>query len=381
MSVRKRALRPIGDPYVVQEAPGVTVRDRLKGLTHGDEAVLRLVGAHLGSLAASNLAQYCRAGQEHTSRTWALRKRELTARSSSRWAGALTKSTHDQYALARRSQLAYRDTLTDGIRMLRRRLSLPLGAKGTRGNPGGYRSQAEWFHKSRRLHILEARLSAVEADLAVGRVRVVRGGRKLARNRHHLVAAGLTEAQWRERWESARWFLRADGEAGKKFGNDTIRVTPNGEVSIKLPTPLARMANAPRGRYLLSAQVAFRHRGQEWADRVALHQAVAYEIHFDAVRGRWYLTASWKRPTVQVGSIASVRAEGLIGVDTNADHFAAYQLDVHGNPVGNPHRFPCDLTGPASLRDAQLRHSLSQLLRRASGLGVTAIAIEDLDFS
>ncbi|WP_434091277.1 transposase [Streptomyces flaveus] len=209
----------------------------------------------------------------------------------------------------------------------------------------------------------------------------MRGGKKLANNRHHLTAAGLTETAWRERWEAARWFLSADGESGKRFGNETIRVTPHGEVSIKLPKPLQYLANSPRGRYVLSARVAFRHRGAEWADRIAHNRAVAYEIHYDVAKGRWYLTASWKRPAVQAIPLEAARAGGLIGVDTNADHFAAYRLDAHGNPVGDPRRFTYDLTGSADHRDAQLRHTLSQLLRWATRTGVSAIAVEDLDFS
>ncbi|MFY7631463.1 IS200/IS605 family accessory protein TnpB-related protein [Streptomyces sp. NY05-11A] len=98
-------------------------------------------------------------------------------------------------------------------------------------------------------------------------------------------------------------------------------------------------------------------------------------------KGRWYLTASWKRPAVQTIPLEAARAGGLIGVDTNADHFAAYRLDQHGNPVGYPQRFTYDLTGSADHRDAQLRHALSQLLRWATRIGVTAIAVEDLDFS
>ncbi|MFI5634090.1 hypothetical protein ACIA8E_32920 [Streptomyces sp. NPDC051664] len=68
-------------------------------------------------------------------------------------------------------------------------------------------------------------------------------------------------------------------------------------------------------------------------------------------------------------------------MDTNADHFAAYRLDTPGNPVGDPHRFTYDLTGSADHRDAQLRHAFIQLLRWATRTGVTAIAVEDPDFS
>ncbi len=246
--------------------------------------------------------------------------------------------------------------------------------------PGGYRSRQEWFAKSRRLHLLQDRLERERADRETGRVRVVRGGRKLLRNRHHLQAAQLTEAQWRVRWEAERWFLQTDGESGKRYGNETIRVSPGGEVSIKLPAPLAGLANAPHGRYVLACRVAFRHRGQQWADRIAADRAVAYRIHYDVTRDRWYLTASWQIPPVRTVPLEAIRSGGLTGVDTNADHLAAWRLDTHGNPVGEPRRFDYDVSGSASHRDAQVRHALIRLLHWAKRHGV-AIAIEDLDFA
>src|SRR5262249_6222546 len=215
-----------------------------------DEKVLALIGAHLGSLASRDLAVRCQDGLEHSSETWAARKQALTAESSSRWAGSITKATHDQWALSRRGQLAHIQSLEASVRAIRHRLSLPLGEKGSKRAPGGYRTRQEWFAKTRRLHVLEDRLERERADRAGGAVRVVRGGKKLARARHNLDAAGLTEAAWRERWEAARWFLAADGESGKRHGNETIRVTPDGEISIKLPAPLAEYANAKHGRYV-----------------------------------------------------------------------------------------------------------------------------------
>jgi IS605 OrfB family transposase len=209
---------------------------------------------------------------------------------------------------------------------------------------------------------------------------VVRGGKKLARARHHLEAAGLTEAGWRLRWQAQRWFLQADGESGKRYGNETIRISPDGEVSIKLPAPLAGLANAPHGRYVFAGRVRFRHREEEWADRVAASRAVAYRIHYDPDRGRWYVTAAWQIPTVKAVPLEAVRAGGLAGVDLNADHLAAWRLDRHGNPVGDPRRFDYRLTGAAQHRDAQVRHALIRLLHWAARHGL-ALAIEDLDFA
>ncbi|MFC0863910.1 hypothetical protein ACFHYQ_16525 [Sphaerimonospora cavernae] len=95
-------LRRIDAPFVVPGPAGVAVRDRLKHLTVRDEMVLRLVGGHLGSLAGTDLKARCAAGLGHDGERWAARKRALTGPSSSRWAGSITKATHDQWALARR---------------------------------------------------------------------------------------------------------------------------------------------------------------------------------------------------------------------------------------------------------------------------------------
>ncbi|GAA4628327.1 hypothetical protein GCM10023196_044210 [Actinoallomurus vinaceus] len=200
--------------------------------------MLRLVGDHLGSLASGDLKARCAAGLDHDTGQWADRKRAITVDASSRWAGSITKATHDQWALARRSQLAHIRDLEAAVAMITHRLSLPVGEKGTKKAPGGYRSAQEWFAKTRRLHLLQDRLEHQRADHQAGRVRIVRGGKKLLRTRHNLDAAELTKAEWREKWQAGRRFLAADGESGKRYGNETIRVTPEGEVSIKLPVPV-----------------------------------------------------------------------------------------------------------------------------------------------
>ncbi|MEV0690373.1 IS200/IS605 family accessory protein TnpB-related protein [Streptomyces sp. NPDC050388] len=374
-------LRELAAPFVAPGPSGVAVRTRLKQLTPADVEVLRRVGAHLGALASGDLKARCRDGLGHDAEAWAVRKRELTSASSSRWAGSITKATHDQWALARRGQAAHLQCLEAAVRTIGHRLSLPIGEKGSKRAPGGYRSKREWHAKTRRLHTLEDRLARERADRESGTVHVVRGGKRLARNRHHLEATQLTEVEWRRRWEAERWFLQADGESGKRFGNETIRVGPNGEVSIRLPAPLRQWANAPHGRYVLTGRVAFAHRGPDWADRIAANRAVAYRIHHDPARGRWYVTASWQIPPTRTIPIEAALADGVIGVDMNADHLAAWRLDTCGNPTGSPRRFFCDLSGTAGHRDAQVRHALTRLLHWTRACGVKAIAVEDLDFT
>ena len=210
---------------------------------------------------------------------------------------------------------------------------------------------------------------------------MVRAGRKLLNTRPHLAAAHLTEAPWRQRWEASRWFLSADREWGKRFGNATIRVTPDGEISVKLPAPRAGLANSKHGRYVLAAKVSFAHRGDERRDRIEANRAVAYRMHLDVERGRCYPDASWTHKGLRIVPLDSLRAGGVVGVDMNTDHLAAGHLDRYGNPVGEPRRFGCDMSASASHRDAQLRHARARLLHWARGRGVQAIAIEDLDFT
>jgi hypothetical protein len=85
---------------------------------------------------------------------------------------------------ARRAQFTHIQGLEAGIAAIAHRLSLPVGEKGTKRSAGGYP---------------------------------------------------------RELWEAERWLLSADRESGKRFGNETIRLTPDGEVSLKLPAALAHL--------------------------------------------------------------------------------------------------------------------------------------------
>src|SRR5215475_1638310 len=65
-SMREGSLRTIAAPFVAVGPSGVAIRTRLKHLSAADEQMLRLVGAHLGSLAARDLERRCADGLEHS---------------------------------------------------------------------------------------------------------------------------------------------------------------------------------------------------------------------------------------------------------------------------------------------------------------------------
>jgi hypothetical protein len=246
----------------------------------------------------------------------------------------------------------------------------------------GYATAAERHAKTTRLQVLTARLGRVERQLDSGTVSVVRGGKSLLRTRNNLAATGLAEDQWRRLWESARLFLTADGEAAKACGNETIRWHPEqGWVEIKLPAPLAHLANRPHGRYRLSCPVAFSYRGDEVAAQAA-SGAIRYDISCDPARGRWYLDASWKRVPAPVPSLGELRANPVVAVDVNHGHLAAAVIAPDGNVLGAPATIPLGLARlPSATRDGRLRAAISALIAAAKARGARAIVIEDLDFA
>ena len=246
----------------------------------------------------------------------------------------------------------------------------------------GYATPAERHAKVIRLKSLRARLARAERQLAAGAVSVVRGGRALLRKRASLAAAGLTETQWRAEWEAARLFLTADGEKGKPFGNETIRFNPDeGWLELKLPVPLAHLANQPHGRCRLSCPVAFTYRGDEVAAQAATG-AVRYDVSVNPGSGRWYLDASWATAPAPVPSLAELRAHPVVAVDVNAGHLDVAVLTADGNVTGQPFTLPLELAGlPATTRDGRLRAAVSTLIATAKQHGARAVVIENLDFT
>ena len=367
-------LRPVAAPFVAAAPAGARVRTRLR-VSARDEAVLWASGRHLGSLAGRDLAARCAQGGA-TCR--AGRKRLLTAESSSRWAGAITRTSDDQVRLAGRNLRAQASSLQSRIRQIQARLAVPAG--GRAGRVRGYATGAERHAKAVRLQVLRARLSRVERRMRS--VSVVRGGKALLRRRGNLAAAGLTQAQWRQEWEAARLFLTADGEKDKAWGNETIRWNPEeGWLEIKLPAPLAHLANRPHGRYRLSAPVGFSYRGGEVAAQAATG-AVRYDISCDPVRGRWYLDASWTTPATPVPGLPELRAHPVLAIDLNHGHLAVWAVTADGNPAGPAVTVPLALSGlPTAQRDGRLRAAVSTVIALARQRGCQAVAIEDLDFA
>ncbi len=396
-----RGVKPVAAPA------GAAIITRLQ-TTPEDERVLDLVAEHVGALRRADLAAISgpqpldpamdgEAKRQDRRRRLNTRKKALTAQSSARWANAIIAGNDAQYRRARDAQHRHLIGLRAAIATIEKRLAAPTGgtlspeqcrARRKAKLAKGYATQAERFAKQRRLQVLRAELGRVSADRDNHRVRVTEGGKRLAKSRHNLPAANLTESRWREQWNCARDRIEAKGSSDEPFGNLTITVTPAGEVSLRLPKPLEHLANAPHGRYMLSGTAVFAYRGDEWWARITGGQPVAYAITRRPGRGGRYLTAAWAcTPTTSDTMCApnpagDPRADGpVVGVDLNDGHLAVRRLDEHGNPVGRPERINVDLSGPSARRDAQVRHAITRVLHYTERHGIGAIAVEDLDFA
>jgi hypothetical protein len=396
-----RGVKPVAGPS------GAAITTRLR-TTPADERVLDLVAQHVGGLRRSDLAAVTRpepldSALDEEARRQArrdrlnTRKKALTPESSARWANAIIAGNDGQYRLARDAQHRHIIGLRAAIATIEKRLAAPTGdtltpeqrrARRKAKLPKGYATQSERFQKQRRLQMLRAKLDRVTTDWDNYRVHVVEGGKRLAKTRQNLPAANLTESGWREEWDCARDRIEAKGSGDEPFGNLTITVTPDGQVSLRLPKPLEHLANAPHGRYVLSGRAEFVYRADEWRARITSGKSMSYAITRKPGRAGRYLTAAWAcTPTTSDALWAqSPRGDGhadgpVVGVDLNDGHLAVRRLDEHGNPVGRPERIVLDLSGSSARRDAQVRHAITRLLHYTRRHGVDTVAVEDLDFA
>lgn len=386
-------MRRLREPFVAAPPGGAAIRTRLR-VTAEEHDLLLDVGALLGRLRSVDLVRLLdhntrpsdtlTKADRNQVRAW--RKRDLTAMSSSRIANSITRSNNDLWRLAWRNLHAQRHTLTSQIDVLEKRCAIKPGERV--GGVRGYRSAAERSAKQQRLRLCRRRLAGVEDRIAARRPSICVGGKALARHRHNLDAADLTETAWRARWDAARAFLTFIGTAGERFGNDTLSVDPDtGQVTLSLPAALAHRSNTggPRRWYRFAHPVEFAHRDEEWAARAAAREAIRYRLRYDPEarkgRGVWYLDASWATNPDPLPYLEQLRSHPTVGVDLNAGWIAAHTVDASGNPLGRPVAIPIPQQGPRRRRLGQLRAAITELLDTAEASGCLSVTIEDLDFA
>ncbi|MCL4449192.1 MAG: hypothetical protein M1483_00485 [Actinobacteria bacterium] len=401
----RRILHPVHGTAQAPFFQAMRIRTRIP-VTEHDRMVLEILGRYFDHLQGKDLARCCVDGRNSIKDGWAERKRVLTEDCSSRWAGYITKKSNDSWNTARRNQRRHLSDLESAISTIEKKLVLPVhsqsereairkkeaeNAKAESKKPRklifGYRTKHEHAMKRQRLDHLKSERDSLKKNLDNSVVHITRGGKQLLKNRLHLDEAGSEEFNWCAKWRAKRFTFGANGEKGVIYGNQTIRVSPDGTVDIDLPEKFSRLANSTtRGttRYRLDTKAIFSYRGKEWLSQVNANRAVAYEVVF-AAKGRIYLDASFTPESSEcvpdLNKLLKDLKLRVLSVDLNHGFLAPVVLDRSGNMISRLNHIPFiteDLS--ASRRDGHLRQAITDVLNIAKYYECSMIVVENLGF-
>ena len=252
-------------------------------------------------------------------------------------------------------------------------------------------------HKRRRLANLRHRLSALEVDISVGRVRLCFGSKRLWQKQHHLADNGYADhEEWLSDWRDSRsdeFFVLGSRDETAGCQLCVLNVADDGALTLRLRMPDSLAER--HGKYLLIENVRFayghdqvlaalqsnaeytrcrREHGEKAARSTELGQAISYRFKRDG-RG-WRVFVTTRMMDVPV---VTDRRRGAIGVDLNADHLAVAETDASGNCL-NAWRVPLVTYGKSTHQaEALIGDAVAGVVEYARDVG-KPIVIERLDF-
>ena len=251
--------------------------------------------------------------------------------------------------------------------------------------------------KKRRLAHLQHRLAALEDDIAVGRVRLCFGPKRLWRKQHNLETNGYaSHEEWLRDWREARsdeFFVLGSRDETAGCHLCVAAVADDGTLTLRLRLPDC-LANQ-HGKYLVMQGVRFaygheqvlaalesnaeyvayrREHGEKAARAMSLGQAISYRFKRDGKGWRVFVSTQMMDVTV-----VTDQRHGAIGVDLNADHLAVAETNGSGNYV-NAWRVPLVTYGKdAHQAEALIGDAVASVVAYAKEAG-KPIVIEKLDF-
>ena len=251
--------------------------------------------------------------------------------------------------------------------------------------------------KKRRLAHLRHRLAALEDDIAVGRVRLCFGPKRLWRKQHNLETNGYaSHEEWLRDWREARsdeFFVLGSRDETAGCHLCVAVVADDGTLTLRLRLPDC-LANQ-HGKYLVMQGVRFvygheqvlaalesnaeyvayrREHGEKAARATSLGQAISYRFKRDGKGWRVFVSTQMMDVTV-----VTDQRHGAIGVDLNADHLAVAETNGSGNYV-NAWRVPLVTYGKdAHQAEALIGDAVASVVAYAKEAG-KPIVIEKLDF-
>ena len=199
--------------------------------------------------------------------------------------------------------------------------------------------------KKRRLGMLKARLSNMQADQASDQVRLCFGSKKLFHAQFELKANGYASHQeWRQDWlveRSSQFFVLGSKDESAGCQGCRAAVAEDGSMSLALRLPDAL---ASQGKYLTITGIRFAYGHGQIAAALNTSQRItattkagvatlkrtgtALSYRFVRDTKGWRVFVSVQAQPVKIGTNSFM---GAVGVDINADHLAVSETDRFGN--------------------------------------------------
>jgi len=209
-------------------------------------------------------------------------------------------------------------------------------------------ARADKLHqKKRRLGLLQARLSNLQADQATGKTRLCFGSKKLFQAQFNLEANGYASHQeWKQDWlveRSSQFFVLGSKDESAGCQGCQAALQEDGSLSLTLRLPDALVS---QGKYLTLTGIRFAYGHGEIVAALNSGQritaqtksgaatvkrtgtALSYRFVRDAKGWRVFVSCQ-----AQAVNIETNGAMGAVGVDVNADHLAVSETDRFGNLI------------------------------------------------
>ena len=255
-------------------------------------------------------------------------------------------------------------------------------------------TRADKLHqKKRRLCLLQARLSAMQADQASGKVRLCFGSKKLFAAQFELEANGYaSHEEWRQDWlaeRSSQFFVLGSKDESAGCQGCQAAVAQDGSLSLTLRLPDALVS---QDKYLTLTGIRFAYGHREIVAALNASQritaitktgaatvkrtgtALSYRFVRDAKAWRVFVSCQ-----AQAVAIETNGSMGAVGMDVNADHLAVSETDRFGNWVAS-RRIELHTYGKSSEQARALIGDAAVSIARQARQAGKPVVIEKLNF-
>ena len=232
-------------------------------------------------------------------------------------------------------------------------------------------------HKTRKLYAMKEKLARLELEHKEGKVSLCFGSKRLFRAQYALEENGYSSfEEWKKDWNLARnseFFLL--GSKDETAGNQSCVLPFHEEekafLRVRLPNALAKSL----GKYVVLQEITFSYGYKEIRRALESKQALSYRFKKDEKGWRVFVSFTQEAPPITTKS-----SLGAIGLDINAHHIAAVEIDSQGNQI-QKRTFPLNAYGKTKDQaKALIGDVCKEIVFLAKDLE-KPLVVEKLDFS